>query len=430
MKKEGYMTNNNHFLFRSIGVNVLFFIVVLFLPGFIFADDNGEAHRNLRISAVSITGLKRTKPHVAQKALKKFIGMEAENLNIDDVKAAVIDTGILDPLEVEVIEENNEAILHVTVREKWSIFPIPMIMAGSNGFSFGGFFGDMNAFGLRDIFFVGGMYSKQEWMVTGGYMHNPRTDYLPGWRLMGMFARQERHDTDQNKNNLRVFDLDSFGGSGGLSYAFFGFLNLSVGLGFEEQILKNKEEAQNGPIEGGRYLKTETNLSIRKSNWDGYLLSQQSISLGYEWTAGLDYDSFHSLSFRGIWEKSLLPGFRLNFKAGGIWSPDAPVLQESSPFAAQVNILPSGYKAKNFAGTSLGLEKYIFKFSFGTLSALLSWQAAWSDGSILKNQFDQGIAGGISFYMSKLAIPALTVGGAYNITAHYFQGSFSLGMSF
>jgi hypothetical protein len=183
-------------------------------------------------------------------------------------------------------------------------------------------------------------------------------------------------------------------------------------------------------MEGGRYLKTGADISIRKSSWDGYLLSQQSASLGYDWTAGLGHDSFQSLSFRGTWEKSLLPGFRVNFRAGGIWSPDTPILQESSPSAAQVNILPSNYKAKNYAGTSLGLEKYIFKFSFGTLSALLSWQAVWSDGSILKNQFDQGIAGGISFYMSKLAIPALTVGGAYDITADYFQGSFSLGMSF
>jgi hypothetical protein len=120
----------------------------------------------------------------------------------------------------------------------------------------------------------------------------------------------------------------------------------------------------------------------------------------------------------------------LNFKAGGIWSPHAPILQESPPSTAQVSILPSGYRARNYAGTSLGLEKYIFKFSSGTLSALLSWQAVWSDGSILKNQADQGIAGGISFYLSRLAIPALAVGGAYNITAHYFQGSFSLGMSF
>jgi hypothetical protein len=135
------------------------------------------------------------------------------------------------------------------------------------------------------------------------------------------------------------------------------------------------------------------------------------------------------LSFRGIFEKSIVPGFRTSIRSGLLWEPLVPVLFESPPSAAEVAILPRSFSARHYAGLSLGLEKYLFTMSFGTCSVLTAWQMVYSHGSILKDQFDYGISGAVFFYMSKLAIPALGVGAAYNIPAEYFQFSFSLGMS-
>jgi hypothetical protein len=402
---------------------ILLFLILSFLPA-------GEESSGARISAVRVMGLKRTKPQAAEKPLRKFIGTEAAALDPREVRAAVMDTGILEPLEAEVLEENGRWILQVVVREKWSVFPLPMVMGGSGGWSFGGFFADTNAFGLNDKFFLGGMYGRQAWLVTGGYMHAPMGEMAPGWRLTGSFSRQERRDTDQKDRDLRSFDLDSVSGGGGLSYEFLDFLTASLNLSYENQMLRNREKAVNGPAESAWFLGIGTGLAARRSSWDGYLLSEESASADYAWNAGFGAPSFHSLRLRGTWEKSLIPGFRLKFRAGGIWAPGVPALQEPSPASAVVNILPPNYRARHFAGTSLGLEKYLFKFSLGTLSFLASWQGVWSDGSVLENQFDQGVAGMLSFYLSRLAIPAFAVGAAYNITAAHFQGSFSLGMSF
>jgi hypothetical protein len=170
---------------------------------------------------------------------------------------------------------------------------------------------------------------------------------------------------------------------------------------------------------------------MRRSSWDGYLLSEQGASAEYTWHLGIaDSPSFYSAGLRLLWEKSIIPGLRFKFRGGGVYAPEAPVLYESPPSDAQVNILPGSFSAKNYAGVSLGLEKYLFKISAGTLSILGSWQGVFSQGSILGDETDQGIAGALSFYMSRLAIPALSVGAAYNIRARYFQGSFSMGMSF
>jgi hypothetical protein len=279
------------------------------------------------------------------------------------------------------------------------------------------------------------MYGSQEWMLGAGYMHSSLRENFPGWRTSVFFSRQERHDTDQEKDDVRLFNLDSLSASGALSFSrreTGGIpLGFSLGLSYDQKILRDKESSLQAPASDLRTLGFEGGASVRWSSWDGYLLSEESASVDYTWYLGLaGSPSFHSLQLRLLWEKSLVPGLRFKFRSGGVYVPEAPVLYESSPSAAQVNILPGSFSAKNYTGLSLGLEQYLFKTSSGTLSVLGSWQGVFSQGSILGDQADQGVAGALSFYMSRLAIPALSVGAAYNISARYFQGSFSMGMSF
>jgi hypothetical protein len=393
-----------------------------------------EAEGARIISALSVEGLKRTKQRAAERPLQKFIGADADRLDLNEVRAAVLDTGVLEPLAAAVIEEEGSYILKVTVREKWSVFPIPIVTAGSGGVSFGAFFTDTNAFGVMDTVFAGGMYSSREWMAGGGYMHRPGREYFPGWRAGAFFSRQERHDTDQNEEDLRVFFLDSITASLAFPFSFREIWRFTLGIEYGEKILTNRGSSLRPPPSSLRTVGFEAGLSVRRSSWDGYFLSEESASADLTWHQGIGSPSFYSLTGRLIWEKSiipgLIPGLRVKFRSGGIYAPQAPILGESSPFVAQVNILPNSFSAKNYAGASAGLEKHLFKTSFGTLSVLGSWQAVFSHGSILGDQFDQGPAGALSFYMSRLAIPALSIGAAYNLRAAKIQGAFSLGMSF
>ena len=117
-------------------------------------------------------------------------------------------------------------------------------------------------------------------------------------------------------------------------------------------------------------------------------------------------------------------------RGGFVFSPEAPPLFESSPRSVEVGILPQSFSAQNFLGGSAGLEKCIFKRSFGTLSILSSYQVVYSKGPILGERFDYGVLGGIQFYLRKLAIPAVGLGISYNLAADYMQGAFNIGMSF
>jgi len=62
------------------------------------------------------------------------------------------------------------------------------------------------------------------------------------------------------------------------------------------------------------------------------------------------------------------------------------------------------------------------------LSALLSYQVAFTDGPILGAGFDHGPAGGVRVYVAKVAIPALDAGAAYNVETGIFKATFGIGM--
>lgn len=384
------------------------------------------------ITAVSLSGLKRTRAFAAERPFKRFLGRDAEFLDYDEVRAVVLDTGILEPLSVAVGDnpDGPGKVLRIEVREKWSVFPLPLFFVSSGEINAGGFFIDTNAFGIRDQMFLGGMYLSRGWMVSGAYMHSPIREHFPGWGLAGSFSRTERHDTDQKARDLRIFNVDSINASLALNYPVMDGLSASLRFSYDEKRLRAHDNPLNAPESGSRSLTLGPELGLRKSSYDGYLLSQESVSLAYSFTAGLNSPSFHKIQWRGIYEKSLVPGFRLVFRTGGVYAPRAPVLHETGPSAAELNILPRFFSARHYGGASLGLEKYLFKISAGTLSVRASYQGGYSQGELLGYRFDHGIAGALSFYLSKLAIPAIGLGAAYNVSAAYFQGSFSMGMSF
>lgn len=409
--------------------SLLFFAVFFICAVSVLTAQNGSDDGEVYITALSITGLKRTKLSTAEQPLKKFMGLKSSEVNHDDVMAAVLATGILEPLSIEI----SGPVLSVTVREKWAIFPVPVFFAGTGGFMAGLAFYDANAFGLNDKFFVAGIYQSNGWVATTGYMHTSPGRPIPGLNLMAIYSREDRHDRDQNNNVLRRFDLDSISINTSLSFQLLessNLLSVSGHFSFDQNFLREKENAFNGPDNDLRVFGAGAEFNVNKSSWDGYLLSQEQASLRYIYKTTFDGLSFHSFRFRGTWEKSLVPGFRFTVRTGIVFEPEAPVLHESSPSAAQVAILPSGFSARNYAGLSAGLEKYIFKLSAGTISLAAAYQVVYSRGSILGDSVDHGVTGMLIFYLNRLAIPALGIGAAYNVEANYFQGSFSLGMSF
>jgi hypothetical protein len=289
---------------------------------------------------------------------------------------------------------------------------------------------DANAFGLNDKMVLGGIYGNTGWMATAMYINTPDREGIPGWSLAGFYSRSEREDSDQNETVLRRFTLDSIAAQAGVNYALTETLSMEFRAAFGNYYLSGREHAVNPPDSDARILGLGPALTLRKSHWDGYLLSERRLSAGYTYNLGIDTPSYHSGRFRLIFEQSIIPGFRLQIQSTLLHEDGAGILFESSPSSVHINILPRNFSAKNYAGFSGGLEKYLVKFSSGTLSALAAWEGVLSEGSILGRCWDQGIYASIRVYLSRVAIPALGLGYGYNISSGGSTFSFSMGMGF
>ncbi|GAB6393483.1 MAG: BamA/TamA family outer membrane protein [Treponematales bacterium] len=413
-------------------------LFTLALPLFPEEPGNAESARQAdaesdRVTAISVSGLKRTKRYVVETPLQKFMGRRETEINRNDVYAIVKETGVLEPESVEIVdnEDSGGKVLKITVREKWAFVPIPFFSADSSGWSLGGAITDANAFGIKDSIVVMGNYDSGSWMAGLMYFHSAKAVGSLGWQVIAVFASREEEAVDQTgEETLRRFSMTALSPSFGLSYPLSESFTASVNVSYRNMMMRESEDALHAPENGVQAITLNPGISVRRSSWDGYFLSENSVSLKYEYTAILGGDDVQAASFSAAVNHSLVPGLRLISRSGVAAAvPSASPLFESSPSSAGVNILPMKFSARNFAGVSLGLEQYLHKFPFGTLSLTAVYQAVYSHSDLLPHQFDHGAAAMLRLYLSRLALPGMGFGVSYNVDKDVFQYAFNVGMS-
>jgi len=381
------------------------------------------------ITRVSVEGLRRTKPGVTERLLRQFIGTPAADLDQAAVIAVLLDTGIFEDIQIETREDTDTdgTLMAVTLKEKWSFIPLPVFVAASDGITAGAAVIDANAFGLNDKIFSVGLILPAGWMTSIAYVNVPDTETSLKWSVSAFFSRQDKTVVNELDEDIRRYGYDALAGSFEVGVPVWGPWQFSVAGLFKERGVRDIGEALAAP-EAARVLGVQPGLSARSTEWDGVFLSERSFSLDYTWNYGLINDSYQSVKAAGVYEQPLFPGFKLGARAAGVYEADAPVVFEEAPSTVGITILPSSFSAPILAGGSLALEGRLIQFPFGTLSALLAWQTAWSDGPLLGSRFDQGPAGGIRLYVAKVAVPAVDIGAAYNLETGLFRATFGIGM--
>jgi len=337
---------------------------------------------------------------------------------------------VLEPVSAELVETPGGIILRVTVEEKWSIFPLPVLFAGSGEITMGLFFIDTNAFGMRDMAVLGGALGSYGWSGFTMYNHSPKGKGAPGFNGIFMYGRQEKENTDRYEKTNREYTTDRLLFSLGINYEFLELLTSSFNISFTDIILNENDDFYNAPENGAMFIGFRPGLSLRRSDWDGFLLSQKAISVNYSYNLVFTGSSFHQVEYRVNFEQPLIPGFRLTGRSAGVWKSITDPLFEDGPQKAQVNILPGSYSSMNYLGASAGLEKYIYRNNWGTLSIHGSWQSVFSGLELSDFEFDHGPSGGILFYLRRVALPAIGINLAYNLISGLYQFGFNMGMAF
>jgi hypothetical protein len=217
----------------------------------------------------------------------------------------------------------------------------------------------------------------------------------------------------------------------GLSYQLSELVTAGIGLSYQNVMLRETEHPLNESANGTQGISLSPNIGIRHNTWDGFFLNENHASLKYEYTLVVGGDDVHSVSLNAAFNHSIIPGFRFIARSGMVFSPlSASPFFESSPMNAAVNILPASYSAASIAGISVGLEKCLFKFKLGTVSLLAAYQAVYSHSGLLPHQFDHEPVAILQMYFSRLAMPGMGLGAAYNVDKDIWQYAFNMGMTF
>lgn len=145
-------------------------------------DREGEAIQEIRVD-----GLKRTRPAVVQELLSTYRGRHPETFDAGEVAALLIDTGIFEEILVGFCEGPDGAVMEIGLREKWSLIPLPIFAAGSDGIVAGAALIDANAFGLNDKLFAVGLVLPGGWMGSVAYVSPAAGSAGLGWSASAFY---------------------------------------------------------------------------------------------------------------------------------------------------------------------------------------------------------------------------------------------------
>lgn len=385
---------------------------------------------DLPVRAISVSGLKRTKPQVVDRLLRRYIGVSASSIDTQEVVGVLLETGIFENVTVSTLpaSDGTSTELAVSVDEKWSLLPLPVFVATSSGITAGAAFIDANAFGLNDKIFSVALLLPTGWMVSAAFVDVPGNTEEWRWSLSTYVSMQDRKDVDAREEELRRYGLDAADLSFELAAPIVRAANVSVGLAFRERAVRDADGTTLGRPESSRAIVPRLGASFRASDWNGVFLSETSASIGAEWYGGLINDSFYLMDARLQFERPILDWIRLLARASAVYAPESPPVFEFGPQSIGLAVLPSAFSARSAVAGSLGLETRVAALPFGVISALASYQAALSEGSVIGESVDHGPVGGVRLYLAKVAVPAMDIGVAYNVATGIFRASFGIGM--
>lgn len=193
---------------------VLFFLIITFLPCFsVFAEENQDVKNGALVSALKFEGLERTKESYMFAVLGKYVGTPESRIDLHEVKVTLEELELFSETEVSLKkDENGASVLFIKVKEKWSFIPVPFFMySSSTGFMGGAFVMDTNAFGIRDNYVLGGVFSKNIQLALMAYSRPSRDIKHPGFTVGASF--NHRDNEEKNLSGKKIFEYNAMGGS-------------------------------------------------------------------------------------------------------------------------------------------------------------------------------------------------------------------------
>ncbi len=406
------------------------FFSLIFIFSNVFPQEFSDAPR-MPIASFEIDGLKRTKERYMENLFSHFKGREASDETKSQIEGALQEENLFEEIAIS-FEENSEGetVARISLKEKWSFLPLPFVAASNGSFMAGLFLIDMNAFGIHDTFVGGGLYSKDMLMGMGAYVKSPHKKGDFGFSISFSLANRESTFCNGSEKNVLEYDALSLGVSARL--VFKPTSHTSVNFETAYNFFNPEDAKENFAVRKTHGWKLGAGWDFSKSSWNGIFLSSNGVSIsgGIYFSDNSDFKIGESISASAKAQLPVAQKIRLLGAASLFFGNDLFYPQWQSRTMAGISVLPSDFRTLRIFGVSSGAEFCIVKIKFGMLSAYALYQVALAQDWNKSLYFAHGPEAGIRVYFAKIAIPAISMGGSYNVTNNSWQYSFSFGMGF
>lgn len=400
-------------------------------------SENSEAQtdQSLVVTKINFIGLKKTQDSYIQSRVKKFTGKPLSETDMHGLETAVQLEGLFDDIQISAAESGaGEAEINISVKEKITFIPLPFAMYASSGFSAGGVVMDTNAFGRKDMFMFGGMFSGDSKMAMASFAKNGA---VWGFSTFGSFSKNTPELRDLNDDTVFEYNSLSGGISLGISYKLNEVQSVSLGLGFKA-VSASSEDDYPDLVESIASGSANISYNASISDWNGLFMSTKSlrVSAGIELTNSSEkkYRFAQDWSARlSVQQPILTQRLRFYMAASNFFGFDKHISSFQGQGSASVTILPQKFSAERLFGGNAGLEFAVIKGKYGLVSLYSDYQVAWAEDCGADDfdfTFMHGPNGGVRVYLAKIAFPALAMGVSYNVTKNYWQFAAAMGMSF
>lgn len=425
-------------------------------------EENTELSSELVVTSINFSGLKRTKNWYLQSRVKKFLNKSVSDTNLSDIEGLLQEEGLFETIDLSLKQQSEtEASVEIVVKEKISFLPIPFVASSEGSVMGGGFVMDTNAFGIHDMFAVGGIFSANNMMGFGTYFHAPKTNGIPGFSLSASGAKGTYDVKNLDDELIFKYKAKTFSAGASVLEKLGEYNTFSVGGSYRSFYSEERNEKQlrHEFREGNyyeycrllsvaekrkkyesRYVMEDFNTiagnvgwSFKKSSWNGWFLS--SVSMGVNasclYSTRKEPESRWAQKYSAMLsvQQPVLPRLRLIATTSGVWGRNNHISEYSGKSSASVTILPSDFLSERMAGGFAGLEYGLLRTSIGLFSVYGAYECAVAQDWTEEYEFCHGPGFGMKLYLSKLAFPALSMGFSYNVTSSFWEYAFSLGFS-
>ena len=397
----------------------------------LYAIEPRTAKGNIKrtVGKITLTGLTRTNPQVVLQFVPAREGESAEDLDTQKIRSEIARLRIFSELSVALTEINSGAEcremchLQISVKEKWSLYPIPVYVKYRDTEIAGAFLVESNLFGENKGAVLGGLVSNRGWQALAGY-----TDPHIGFSRVSttvryLTGRVFLEDATPAGVMTRSYTLMRNDVQTATGYETRGHFFMGILAGFRSaRVLDNStiQSANNANL--GARLRYSSVVPV------GYFQRGFESTFDLEQGFAIAGEKLHVISSASAWHRNLFKSQFLSVLFSFQWSEYPEPLEQRLGGWQGTRTLPALLvPADRFSVGAINYQYALFSFSWATFAAI-----AFVDGGAFARDRQNatlfwGPGAGMRMYLTEITIPALGIDLARDMISEQLQLSFFFG---